>query len=64
MIDAIIEGHTKAENEEIFNDDEERIVTKEKKGEFNEMRETRTGFGAKVNKKDYAPGLHEAEGGL
>lgn len=28
------------------------------------MRETRTGFGAKVNKKDYAPGQHEVEGGL
>ena len=27
------------------------------------MRETKTGFGAKV-KKDYAPGHHEAEGGL
>jgi hypothetical protein len=33
------------------------------------MRETRTGFGAKVNKsgnqkQDYKPGHHEAEGGL
>jgi hypothetical protein len=32
---------------------------------FNEMRETRTGFGAKVNKKDYKAGAQiEAEGGL
>lgn len=28
------------------------------------MRETRTGFGAKVNKNDFKPGQHNAEGGL
>lgn len=55
----------RAENEEIFNDDDDRG----KKGDdlFNEMRETRTGFGAKVNKggkNDYQPGKHESEGGL
>ena len=30
---------------------------------FNEMRETRTGFGAKL-KKDYSPGEAAVEGGL
>lgn len=52
----------KAEDQEIFNDDEDRG-----KGDgdvFGQMRETRTGFGAKVNKKDYSPGQHAAEGGL
>lgn len=28
------------------------------------MRETRTGFGAKVNKKEFNPGQHSTEGGL
>lgn len=41
----------RTENEEIFNDDDERAVKAGKGDElFNEMRETRTGFGAKVNK--------------
>lgn len=31
---------------------------------FSEMRETKTGFGAKVNKKEFNPGQHNAEGGL
>lgn len=61
----------RAENEEIFNDDDERAAAKGGKGDelFNEMRETRTGFGAKMakggGKGDYQPGKHhEAEGGL
>ena len=57
----------RAENEEIFNDDDEpqpRGKGKSGGGDdlFNEMRETRTGFGAKGNaggKKDF-----KAEGGL
>lgn len=28
------------------------------------MRETRTGFGAKGPKKEFNPGMHNAEGGL
>jgi hypothetical protein len=41
-----------AEAEEIFNDDDEEGGTVNKKQKdklFNEMRETRTGFGAKTN---------------
>lgn len=61
-INKIKDTHAMAEQEEIFNDDgEERVGGK--KDPFNEMRETKTGFGANV-KKDYAPGQHEAEGGL
>jgi hypothetical protein len=57
VINTIKETHKKAENEEIFNDDEDRQAKKVggEKDPFNEMRETRTGFGAKV-KKDYSPG--------
>lgn len=55
----------KKDHNEIYNDDEERNNGKAGKDDvFNEMRETRTGFGAKVNKKDYNPGQHNAEGGL
>ena len=55
----------RAENEEIFNDDDEVQPRKGGKGDdlFNEMRETRTGFGGKgpapVGKKDF-----KASGGL
>ena len=51
----------KNENEEIFNDDGDR--GKRGNDPFNEMRETKTGFGAKV-KKEYSPGQLAAEGGL
>ena len=64
MVQKIKNTHAQAEKEEIFNDDDEDRMPGGKKGDpFNEMRETKTGFGAKV-KKDYAPGHHEAEGGL
>ena len=50
--------HNKAENEEIFNDDEDR---RDNNDPFSEMRETKTGFGAKLKK---GQGQLEAEGGL
>ena len=53
----------RAENEEIVNDDEEEGMGgrgKKQSDLFNEMRETRTGFGAKGAKK----GDFKAEGGL
>ena len=54
----------RAENEEIFNDDDDPQPRGKKGGGddlFNEMRETRTGFGAKGAKK---AGDFKAEGGL
>ena len=60
MIQNIKNKHTEAEKEEIFNDDDDDRMPGKKNDPFNEMRETKTGFGAKV-KKDYAPGGHEAE---
>lgn len=51
VINAIKSGHEAEIEGELINDEEDR-----KNGErFNEMRETRTGFGAKV-KKDMSPG--------
>lgn len=55
------------EENEVFAEDEDHKANGKKMGKgdeiFNEMRETRTGFGAKV-KKEFNPGLHNAEGGL
>lgn len=64
VIENLQANQKRAENEEIFNDDEDRVDRGGKKGDdlFNEMRETRTGFGAKggnAGKKDF-----KAEGGL
>jgi len=49
-------GTKKEEKEEIFNDDDEDGDGKAKDKIFSEMRETRTGFGAKGAKNDYSPG--------
>ena len=64
VIESLQMNQKRAENEEIFNDDDEPGARKAGKGEdlFNEMRETRTGFGAKgakEQKKDF-----KAEGAL
>ena len=58
MIENLQQHQKKAEMGEIFNDDEDRANKGKGDELFNEMRETRTGFGAKVNKqaaggKDY-----------
>ena len=59
VIEAIKTGHEAEIEGELINDEEDR-----KNGDrFNEMRETRTGFGAKV-KKDMSPGQMQAVGGL
>lgn len=58
VIDTIKDKHTKQENEELFNDDDEDRPNGKKGDPFNEMRETKTGFGAKGIKG------YEAEGGL
>ena len=47
------EDHIKKQKEEIFNDDDDEGGQKD--GPYNEMRETRTGFGAK-GKNNYSPG--------
>mmetsp|Transcript_11983 Transcript_11983/g.11861 ORF Transcript_11983/g.11861 Transcript_11983/m.11861 type:complete len:278 (-) Transcript_11983:38-871(-) len=62
----VIKGQQAAkDHKEIFNDDEDFASGKKGEEMFNEMRETRTGFGAKMNnKKEFNPGQHNAEGGL
>ena len=62
VIENLQMNQKRAENEEIFNDDDEDRGRGGKKDDiFNEMRETRTGFGAKGQggRKDF-----KAEGGL
>lgn len=56
----------RAENEEIFNDDDDGGDKKSKDKLFSEMRETRTGFGAKnaQPKGNFKQGGVVAEGGL
>jgi hypothetical protein len=60
--------HDQEGREGIFNDDDDGVVPSKDKSEFSEMRETRTGFGAKGGvagpKKEFNPGQHNAEGGL
>jgi clusterin-associated protein 1 len=57
MIGRIKGEQAKKDHNEIFNDDEERANGKGGKDDmFSEMRETKTGFGAKVNKKEFNPG--------
>ena len=63
MIQKIKEEQAKKDKKDIFNDDEDFTNGKQGDEMFNEMRETRTGFGAKV-KKEFNPGQHNAEGGL
>ena len=47
MIENLQNVQRRAENEEIFNDDDDDGTNKKQKDKlFNEMRETRTGFGA------------------
>lgn len=66
LIENLQNNQRKAENEEIFNDDEDDGTTNKKQKDklFNEMRETRTGFGAAGAQKNFKPGTHAAEGGL
>ena len=66
VIHALQKGHKDAENEEIFNDDDEdgAVANKKQKDKlFNDMRETRTGFGPKANGGAGGKNL-KAEGGL
>lgn len=65
VINAIAKGHRDAETEQLFDDDEEGgVVAKKQKDKlFNDMRETRTGFGPKANGGAGAKNL-KAEGGL
>ena len=63
VIENLQMNQKRAENEEIFNDDDDPQPRGKKGGGddlFNEMRETRTGFGAKGGKKND----FKAEGGL
>ena len=69
VIENLQMNQKRAENEEIFNDDDDPQPRGAKGGKsggsddlFNEMRETRTGFGAKGGNK--GKGDFKAEGGL
>ena len=71
IINHIKNTHDQEGREEIFNDDEDGGLRGTKGDGLNEMRETRTGFGAKGGngpmggpKKEFNPGAHNAEGGL
>ena len=54
VIEKLKDEHAKNQKDEIFEEDEDNTRTTDK---FNEMRETKTGFGAKS-------GAYQAEGGL
>jgi len=54
-------AHDQEEKGGLLKDDDDEPGNQEL---FNEMRETRTGFGKFGGKKEYSPGQHNAEGGL
>ena len=66
IINHIKTTHDQEGREEIFNDEDDGPARGKGGDQFSEMRETRTGFGAKnaAAKKEFNPGQHNAEGGL
>lgn len=59
VIDRLKDEHAKTQKEEIFEEDEDGQQQRRANAQFNEMRQTKTGFGAKGGANGYAQ-----EGGL